>query len=164
MIVILHGLFIGLLATVLIDVWALGLRVAFKLPTTNWAMVGRWFGHLSNGKFVHNAIADAAPVSGEVLAGWVIHYAIGLIYGVLYLWFMGDIVGQAPSLFSAIGFSAVLLLAPWFIMQPCLGQGIFARRAQNPSLVRSINISVHVVFGIGMYIGWRLLSQWIPFG
>jgi len=163
MIIILHGMFIGLVATVLMDIWALALKSSYNVPTTNWAMVGRWVGHLQDGQLTHRSIADAAPVTGEGPLGWATHYAIGLLYGIGYLWLMRDIVGEAPSLSSAIVFSVVLLVAPWLILQPGLGLGVFAHRAPKPWLVRGVNISIHVVFGIGMYIGWWFLGQSLSF-
>lgn len=160
----LRGLVIGLLATALIDVWALVLKHVLKLPTTNWAMVGRWVGHLPRGQFVHRTIVHSAPVAGEASLGWATHYAIGLIYGVGYLWLMRDVVAQPPGLVSAIVFSVVLLVAPWFILLPGLGAGILARRAPRPWLMRAINLSVHVVFGIGLYAAWWLLDHYAPVG
>jgi hypothetical protein len=162
--VTLSGLVIGLLATVLIDVWALVLKHILKLPTTNWAMVGRWVGHLPKGQFVHRPIANAAPIPGEAALGWATHYAIGLVYGVGYLWLMRDVLAQTPGLVSAIVFSVVLLVASWFIMLPGLGVGILARRAPRPWLIRGINVSVHVVFGIGLYAGWWLLHPYVAYG
>ncbi len=38
-------------------------------------------------------------------------------------------------------------------MQPALGLGFIAARAPNPTVVRAINVSVHVVFGLGLYLG-----------
>jgi Protein of unknown function (DUF2938) len=162
-IIVLQGPFIGVLATVLIDIWALILRYVFKLPTTNWAMVGRWVGHLYKGRFAHERIADAASVTGETPLGWLTHYAIGMLYGLLYLWLMRDCIGQRPGLLSAIVFSLLMLVAPWLILQPGLGVGVFARRAPRPWLTRATNVSVHVVFGMGLYAGWRLLGQWAAF-
>lgn len=156
MMVLLQGLFIGLLATILIDAWALFLQSVLRLPTTNWAMVGRWIGHLHHGKFVHDSIATAVPVAGERTLGWVTHYVIGLLYGVAYLWLIVETLGKKPGLISAMVFSLVLLVAPWFIMQPGLGLGVLARRTPRPWLIRGINISVHIIFGVGLFLGWML--------
>lgn len=158
MTIVIHGLIIGILATILIDVWALILKYVFKLPTTNWAMVGRWVRHLHHGQFVHNSISDAVPIAGEGILGWVTHYLIGVLYAVGYFWFVNDVLNHFPNLISAVTFSMVLLVAPWFILQPGLGVGILARRAPNPWLLRGISISVHLVFGIGLYIGWVLVG------
>ncbi len=153
-----QGLFAGFVATVLIDAWALVLKSVLGLPTTNWAMVGRWVGHLRHGRFTHQKIDNAAPVAGERLLGWATHYAIGLLYGVGYLWLIA-IEGGKPSLLSAVIFSLLLLVAPWFILQPGLGLGILARRAPKPWLIRAISVTVHVVFGIGLYAGCWFFGQ-----
>lgn len=163
MTIFLHGLFMGLVATILIDIWALVLKSLFKVPITNWAMVGRWVGHLRNGQVVHESIGDAEPVTEERPLGWVTHYLIGLLYGIGYLWFMADIAGHTPGLISAMAFSVALLVAPWFILQPALGLGILARRAPKPWLMRGVNMSVHMVFGVGMYLGWWMSGQGLLF-
>src|SRR4051794_13642499 len=50
----------------------------FNVPATNWAMVGRWVGHMPRGHFMHENIGRAAPVSGEHAIGWIVHYIIGM--------------------------------------------------------------------------------------
>ena len=47
---------IGVFATVIMDIWATFSNKLLKFPRTNWAMVGRWIGHIPNRKFVHNPI------------------------------------------------------------------------------------------------------------
>lgn len=154
---LIDGLFIGLVATVLVDIWAWILSYLFKLPTTNWAMVGRWVGHMPDGQFVHQSIADTSPVAGECIIGKAVHYTTGLIYGVGYLLLVTEVLNQTPSLASAMAYSLLLLIAPWFIMQPGLGLGMFANRAPKPWLIRGISTSVHIIFGIGLYVGWILV-------
>ena len=50
-------------------------------------------------------------------------------------------------------FALVLLVAPWFVMQPALGLGFMAARTPKPLAFRAINVSGHAVFGIGLYLG-----------
>ena len=57
-------------------------------------------------------------------------------------------------------FALALLAAPWFVMQPALGQGFMASRAPNPAAVRAVNVSVHLVFGLGLYLS-ALVWQWL---
>jgi hypothetical protein len=38
-------------------------------------------------------------------------------------------------------------------MQPALGLGFMASRTPKPAAVRIMNVSVHAVFGIGLYLG-----------
>jgi hypothetical protein len=60
---------IGVGATILMDLWALLLR-QFGVPSLNFALLGRWIGHLPKGQWRHQSIAKAAPVKGELLMGW----------------------------------------------------------------------------------------------
>lgn len=85
--------------------------------------------------------------------GWTFHYAVGIAYAALYLMIMKLGFSSGPSLGSALVFAIVLLIAPWFFMQPALGLGFMAARTPKPAAVRAINISVHAIFGLGLYLG-----------
>jgi hypothetical protein len=148
---------VGIVATLLMDAWAYLLKNAAGLPTTDWALVGRWFGHLPRGRLIHAPIADSAAVRGELVIGWVAHYAIGVLYALVYAAILSVTIGT-PTLISAVLFGLITLIAPWFILQPGMGAGVFARLAPQPNLSRAINISMHVVFGAALYLGWLLIS------
>jgi hypothetical protein len=60
---------VGIGGTVILDLWAAFMQRVFNVPATNWAMVGRWVGHMPAGRFVHDTIGKAAPVSGERAIG-----------------------------------------------------------------------------------------------
>lgn len=156
--IVVQGVLIGVIATLGMDVWAAIAKHLLHLPTSNWAMVGRWFGHMPRGVFVHRPIADATPVAHELTIGWAAHYATGIVYGVLYmaivhLWLSGE-----PTLATALGFGLVTLVAPWFVMQPAMGVGVFASKAPQPGRMRLVNVSMHALFGAALYGAWRLLQ------
>lgn len=144
----------GLFATVAIDIWATFANRALGLPRTNWALVGRWLGHLPARRFVHRPIGAAAPVGNELLIGWAFHYLIGLLYAALYFAYAWIAADGEPTLRSAILFGLLTLLSPWFILQPALGLGVCARRAPRPHHVRLQNIIIHSIFGAALYGGW----------
>ena len=146
-----EGLLSGVLATVGMDVWALIVRYGLRLPTTNWALFGRWLAHMPLGRFNHDAIAAARPIAGERLIGWIGHYVTGAVYGVLYLGIVLVGLGQAPSLPSALVFGLATLAAPWLIMQPAMGVGYFAARAPRPNVARLVSTSMHVVYALALY-------------
>jgi hypothetical protein len=149
-----QGVLIGIIATIGMDIWAAVVKYVFRLPTTDWAMVGRWFGHMPRGLFTHHPISDAVPISNELAIGWIAHYITGLVYGLAYLYIVQVLFSSGPSLISALVFGLVTLVAPWFIMQPGMGAGIFASRTPRPGLMRLINLSMHTVFGLSLYLGW----------
>lgn len=152
----------GVIATLATDLWQLLLQAVAGLPPPNWGLVGRWVAWMPRGVFVHRPIAATAPAKGEVTIGWAFHYLIGIAYAALYLAMMGLGFGSKPTLVSALFFAIALLLAPWFVMQPAFGLGVMAAHAPRPARVRAINISVHAVFGIGLYVGALLWSPYLP--
>jgi hypothetical protein len=152
--VIIRALILGAFATVAIDVWAAFSNRVLKFPRTNWAMVGRWLGHIPNGEFIHNPIDSSPPIKNELLAGWVFHYVIGVTYALLYVILVLTKLENVPTLFSAWIFGLVTILSPWFVIQPGLGLGFCAVKAPQANLVRLQNIIIHSIFGIALYYGW----------
>ena len=47
------------------------------------------------------------------------------------------------------------VVAPFLLMQPCMGAGIAASRTPYPASVRLHSLITHGVFGLGLYLsGW----------
>lgn len=159
----LQAIIMGVTATVAIDLWALVLKHGLKLPTTNWAMVGRWFAYLPRGVFVHHPISASAPIPNELAVGWIAHYVTGIAYAAIYLALVTGF-STTPTLATAIVFGVVTVTAAWFILQPGLGVGVFASRAPRPNVIRLINLSVHTLFGAALYFGWELAAGVLPTG
>jgi len=153
-----QGVLIGVIATIGMDIWAAIVKYGFRLPTANWAMVGRWFGHMPHGLFVHHPISASTPVPNELTIGWIGHYVTGMVYGLAYLFIIQALLSSSPSLTSAVLFGLVTLVAPWLIMQPAMGAGVFATRTPSPNVMRLVNLSMHTVFGASLYAGWLLIE------
>jgi hypothetical protein len=160
----LQSLVIGVFATIAIDIWASALKFGLHLPTTDWAMVGRWFGHMPGGRLIHRPIGVSPPIRHELAIGWVAHYIIGILYAFLYLCIMRTVLSKQVSLASAVVFGLTTVLAPWLVLQPGLGLGVFASRAPRPNLIRIISLSVHLVFGASLYLGWWITEYLLLFG
>ena len=155
--IVIQGLLIGVIATLGMDIWAAFAKHGLHLPTADWALVGRWFGHLPHGVFFHTAIARSPKISHELAIGWVAHYCTGMVYGVAYLSIVQLVMSADPSLASALVFGLVTLIAPWLVLQPGMGGGAFASKMPRPSLIRLVNMSMHGVFGACLYIGWLFI-------
>jgi hypothetical protein len=142
---------VGLGATMLVDLWALLRRALFRIALPDYGLVGRWFAHMARGHFRHARIADAAAVRGERVIGWSAHYLIGIAFaGALLLWQGAawmDHPMPGPALIVGIGG----VLAPYLLMQPGMGLGVFALRAPRPNAVRLQSLVTHAVFGLGLY-------------
>jgi hypothetical protein len=159
---ILHVTIMGVVATLVLDAWAAFLNRAFGLPTTNWGMVGRWVANLPRGKFIHSPISDTPEVRHEHLLGWVFHYGIGIAYALIYMLIVEVWMGSGPSLLSAALFGLCTLVAPWFLLQPGLGMGVFASLAPNPTVIRVMNLVAHTIFGLALYLGWIISTDLVP--
>lgn len=142
---------IGVGATVLMDLWALFIRCCFGTPSLNFAMVGRWVGYLPRGRFVHDNIARTAPVRGEAIVGWAVHYATGMVFAIAFLAIIGQQWLREPSFFPPVVFGILTIVAPFFVLQPGLGAGIAASRTPQPTTMRLRSLMAHTSFGVGLY-------------
>jgi hypothetical protein len=148
---ILVGALIGIGGTVAMDIWALVLWKVFGQNAPNWAPVGRWTWHLRNGQIFHHAIGDARPFAAEQALGWLVHYAVGIVYGVVLALFMGPNWLAAPTFLPAFVWGMVTVSAGWFLLQPGLGLGWAASKTSNPLKVRIMNLVAHTIFALGMW-------------
>jgi len=155
---IISGILIGIVGTMGMDIWALVVKHFLRLPVADLAMLGRWAGHMPKGRYFHTPIAASDAIDHELAIGWSVHYLTGIAYGIAYLFIVQSMVGGTPSLLSALVFGVATLAAPWLIMQPALGLGIFASKAPKPWRTRLINLSMHLAFALAMYAGWTIVN------
>lgn len=153
-----RALVIGIGATVVLDLWSLLLH-AFGIAMPNWALVGRWIGHMPRGRFAHDSVANAAPIPGEAAIGWIAHYAIGIFYAAGLLSIVGLDWARQPTILPALIFGWLTLAAPFFVMQPGMGSGIAASKTPKPNITRFRSFMSHTVFGLGMYATALLAAQ-----
>jgi 4-amino-4-deoxy-L-arabinose transferase-like glycosyltransferase len=87
----------------------------------------------------------------EGLIGWGAHYLIGVAFAALLWLVAGDAWFQQPRLAPALLVGVATVPAPWLLLQPGLGAGVFARRAARPWQVRFHSFLTHALFGVGLY-------------
>jgi hypothetical protein len=141
---------IGAGATLAMDLWAFVLR-RFGIASLDFALLGRWLGHLPDGKWVQPRIAQAAPVRGERVLGWGAHYAIGIAFAALLVAIRGLAWARSPSLAPALVVGVVTVVAPLFVLQPALGAGIASSKTPRPVFNAGKSVLTHTVFGFGLY-------------
>lgn len=150
--VLLHLALIGIGATAIMDGWALLLWWMFKIGSLDFALVGRWVGHMRAGTLRHTSIVMAPRVRHERAVGWSVHYATGVLFALIF----GGLVGLCwlgdPTVIEALAFGALTLVFPFFIMQPAFGLGVAASKTPNPTASRFKSMSAHLSFGFGLYL------------
>ena len=159
---LLRGVLIGVGGAVVMDVWGLVARRAFGIKGLDYALLGRWIGHVGRGRFFHKGIASAEPIRGERALGWIAHYSIGIAFALLLLAVQGLEWAHAPTLWPALLIGWATIVAPWLIMQPGMGAGIAASKTPNPRAARLRNVVTHTVYGIGLFATAVALSAIWP--
>jgi hypothetical protein len=160
--ILVRAALVGIGGTVVLDLYVALLQRVWGIPGSNWAMVGRWIGHMPRGQFVQRKLGDAEKIPGERALGWFFHYLIGIGYGLLLVALAGPGWLQEPSLAAPVLVALVLLVLPYFVMMPGMGMGIAAARAPRPVVARLKSVASHSVFGIGMYLTGLLLAKVLP--
>lgn len=156
---LINALLLGVGATAFMDIVALLQKRLLGIPSLNYAMVGRWLGHLPGGRFIHRPIVNSAQIQAESALGWFAHYLVGIAFAMAFLVLVGPDWLARPTLMPALGFGVVTVLVPFLVLQPCLGAGIAARKTAQPNIARLRSLLAHFSFGLGLWIvglGWLL--------
>jgi len=150
---------VGLGATLVMDLWAVFLKRAFSIPSSNYCFVGRWLRHMTDGIFKHPSIAADGQKPAECTIGWIAHYAIGVLFALALVALTTPRWLQSPTLMPALIFGAATVVMPLFIMHPSFGLGLAASKAPNPVQARLRSLMNHAVFGIGLYVSALVVSS-----
>lgn len=148
---------VGIGATAVMDLWLMLLK-ARGIPALNFALLGRWVGHMPSGRWAHEAIARATPVRGETALGWVVHYVTGITFALLLAWLAGAGWLQSPTLLPALAWGMGSVLLPLLVMQPAMGAGIASSCTPTPAFNCLKSLANHTVFGLGLYLAAASLS------
>ncbi|RZI39810.1 DUF2938 domain-containing protein [Herbaspirillum sp. HC18] len=152
-------IFVGIGATVVMDVW-LALLKRIGVQTLNFAFVGRWVGHLARGTFAHHSIGKAQSMPGEHPLGWLTHYAVGIAFAFLLVALHGVAWLQEPSVLPALAVGLGTVALPLFLMQPAMGLGFAAAKTPAPLKNCLRSMTNHTIFGLGLYLS-AVVIEWI---
>jgi len=143
----------GMLATYGIDVAGRTI-VAPALGKGPSGGLGRWIGHMFQGRFTHEDITTAAPVAHEAAIGVVAHYAIGLVLGAGYGLLLRVPKPRQSSLPGAAAYGIATTVFPWFWMFPARGQGVMGLRDRDLR-VPAFALCTHVAYGFGLGVAMQ---------
>ncbi len=158
---VLGALFVGIGATAVMDGWAVFQKLVFGVPSLDYRLVGRWIGHLPGGRFSHGDIAKTPMVRGEAALGWMAHYVIGIVFAAILVCLWPEWL-RHPTLLPALIIGIGSIVAPFFILQPCLGAGIAASRTPQPWLSRLRSLLAHTLYAIGLFVSGVLFARYMP--
>ena len=146
----------GIVACLAMDIFQRVLLITCGQPPSNWAVVGRWAVYvLRTARLYQPAIDSSAEIKGERAFGWVVHYAVGIGYALVYSGLMQEGLLTA-SLFDGLVFGILSVIIPWFFFLPVMGKGIMGRHTTTPAKVCLLALANHCVFGLGMAAGFQV--------
>ncbi|MHC5306126.1 DUF2938 domain-containing protein [Bartonella sp. LJL80] len=151
-------LFVGIGATLIMDIWAWLQLKLFSVKSLDYGLVGRWVCHFSKGTFKHHTIKDAQAVPMERALGWFLHYAIGVVFAAVLFFILGE-NWQQKSLFipsMLVGIGSVVM--PFFVLQPSFGLGLAGSKLPKPWIGRIKSLIAHTSFALGLYASANILK------
>lgn len=149
---------VGVGATAVMDLTAEVLRRTRGTRSLDYALVGRWLGHMTHGQFRHVHIGAAQPVPHERVLGWAAHYAIGSGFAVALTAIEPQWL-ERPRFLPAAAMGLASVAAPWFVMQPAFGLGVAASKTPNPGQARLGSLRAHSAYGVGLWLSGTALKQ-----
>lgn len=156
--IVLQAAALGAGATALMDLGGVAVRALGGPPPPDYALVGRWVGHMPR-RWRHESIARAPAARGERVLGWVVHYAVGIAFAGLLLAIAGAGWLRQPTPGPALLVGLGSVAAPFLLMQPAMGSGLAARRAPDPWAARRRSLLNHLLFALGLYGGGLALAR-----
>lgn len=148
---------VGIGATAVMDVWTQALK-RMGVATLDYALLGRWTGHLAKGRLMHTNIGQAKAIAAERPLGWAIHYAIGIAFAGLLAVVAGWPWFHTPTLLPALAVGMATVGAPLFVLQPTMGAGFMASKTPMPLKNCLRSLATHTVFGLGLYLSATLIA------
>ena len=154
---LIYGLIAGIIATILFDIYQIALNYAYGINKTRWDLVGRYFIGLKNNKYFRDDLINDPLEKYELIYGYLIHYTIGIIYGLFYI-LINLIFYDEPSILIALVCGFITILGDWCIMMPfAYNLGFFASKSDEKNQLIVQGLLAHFVFGIGLFIGYSLV-------
>ena len=106
------------------DLWNLFLKRVFGIPSLNYCLLGRWLCHMPAGTLRHASITAAPQKSFQCTVAWLADYSVGVLFSLVFVSLaLGDWL-RSPTFLLALLYGIVIVVFPFFIMQPSLGFGI----------------------------------------
>lgn len=153
---IFQGLISGIIATIIFDLFNISLKFAYNIDKPKWNLLGRYFLGYKEGRYIRKSLQEDDDVENELLWGYIIHYLIGIIYGLFYV-FINLLIFDHPSLLIAYVVGFITVLGAWCYLMPfAYNLGFFASKSDQQFKTLTQNLIGHFIFGTGLFIGFYI--------
>ena len=153
---IFQGLISGIIATIIFDLFNISLKFAYNIDKPKWNFLGRYFLGYKEGRYIRKSLQEDDDEENELLRGYIIHYLIGIIYGLFYV-FINLLIFDYPSLLIAYVVGFITVLGAWCYLMPfAYNLGFFASKSDQQFKTLTQNLIGHFIFGTGLFIGFYI--------
>ena len=154
---IINVFFIGLLSSIIMDVFLNSYFYLTGHPLNTLAPVGRYFLYTLSGHFITEPIGMVPQMKYEILAGQIIHFGLGILYAFIYLAFVQKKLYKKAKISITLLYSWALMVMPMVIQSKLFGDGFF--HSNNPHMLKALlmTLFVHTSFGIGIFVATNIL-------
>jgi uncharacterized membrane protein YagU involved in acid resistance len=153
---IFQGLISGIIATIIFDLFNISLKFAYNIDKPKWNFLGRYFLGYKEGRYIRKSLQEDDDEKNELLWGYIIHYLIGIIYGLFYV-FINLLIFDYPSLLIAYVVGFITVLGAWCYLMPfAYNLGFFASKSDQQFKTLTQNLIGHFIFGTGLFIGFYI--------
>ena len=151
-----QGLISGIIATIIFDLFNISLKFAYNIDKPKWNFLGRYFLGYKKGRYIRKSLQEDDDEENELLWGYIIHYLIGIIYGLFYV-FINLLIFDYPSLLIAYVVGFITVLGAWCYLMPfAYNLGFFASKSDQQFKTLTQNLIGHFIFGTGLFIGFYI--------
>ena len=151
-----QGLISGIIATIIFDLFNISLKYAYNIDKPKWNFLGRYFLGYKEGRYIRKSLQEDDDEENELLWGYIIHYLIGIIYGLFYV-FINLLIFDYPSLLIAYVVGFITVLGAWCYLMPfAYNLGFFASKSDQQFKTLTQNLIGHFIFGTGLFIGFYI--------
>ena len=151
---IFQGLISGIIATIIFDLFNISLKFAYNIDKPKWNFLGRYFLGYKEGRYIRKSLQEDDDEENELLWGYIIHYLIGIIYGLFYV-FINLLIFDHPSLLIAYVVGFITVLGAWCYLMPfAYNLGFFASKSDQQFKTLTQNLIGHFIFCTGLFIGF----------
>ena len=153
---IFQGVISGIIATIIFDLFNISLKFAYNIDKPKWNFLGRYFLGYKEGRYIRKSLQEDDDEENELLWGYIIHYLIGIIYGLFYV-FINLLIFDYPSLLIAYVVGFITVLGAWCYLMPfAYNLGFFASKSDQQFKTLTQNLIGHFIFGTGLFIGFYI--------
>jgi hypothetical protein len=153
----LTGVIAGVLGTLIMDSLNYLFSRSGMLSKIDLKMIGRMSSGWIRGNFYYRHPSEMKQVTKETLYGYIAHYAIGVVFALVYVLSWYYLIGMPISSLWAFVYGIATTAGSLMLIYPSMGLGMLGIRSPEGIKAPLSSLANHTFYGIGLSIGIALI-------